>query len=221
MRLEVITDDFLRILWLNFGTPGAKNDKQIVDQSPFFNKVRAGSWPPSCPRLSIGDYLLKRFYFLADAIYPAFPFFVTTNSCPASAREKAFSSHQEGARKAAERIFAVLFKQFQILYRPCRLRSGADMQAVIKCCAIIHNMIQDLRKEKYTGSLAIMLPNEDIPEPEGLELVSAPEEPFATANFWREQLETMECPLEQHELKEALTNYIWEAIGRNEVDPIY
>lgn len=36
----------LCILYLNFGAPGAKNDKQIFQQSFPFNKMRIDVWPP-------------------------------------------------------------------------------------------------------------------------------------------------------------------------------
>lgn len=40
VRMEVICDDYLRIWYLNFGDPGAKNDKQIFHQSPLFCSTR-------------------------------------------------------------------------------------------------------------------------------------------------------------------------------------
>jgi Plant transposon protein len=41
--MEVICDDYLRIWWLNFGAPGAKNDIDIFDQSTLFNTVSAAT----------------------------------------------------------------------------------------------------------------------------------------------------------------------------------
>jgi Plant transposon protein len=51
VRMEIICDDFLRIWWLNFGSPGAKNDINIYEQSDFFSKLRIGAWPLCCLRL--------------------------------------------------------------------------------------------------------------------------------------------------------------------------
>jgi hypothetical protein len=182
VRMEVTMDDFLRIYWLNFGITGSKNDIQIVNQSPFFNRIRSGRWPPACPSLNMCGFALKRFYFLADGIYPRLRLFCTTIPSPAKAKEKAFCLQQEGARKAAERIVAVLFKQFAIIYRPSRLRDMKDMINIAKCCCIFHNIIQE-RKDRYTVSLEVMLPSFDIPEPEGLQLVTVPEDPLAAAKF--------------------------------------
>jgi hypothetical protein len=214
VRMEVTTDDFLRIHWLNFGIPGSKNDIQIVNQSPFFNRIRSGRWPPACPSLNICGYAMKTFYFLADGIYPRLRFFVTTISSPSTAKEEAFCLQQEGARKAAERVFAVLFEQFAVLCRPSRLRDIKDMINIVKCCCILHNMIQVERKDKYTRSLEVMLPSYDIPEPEGLQLVIAPEESLAAANFWRENLATVESPADHAALKTSLVEYIWAKKGQ-------
>jgi Plant transposon protein len=68
VRMEIICDDFLRIWWLNYGSPGAKNDINIYEQSDFFNKLRIGAWPTVLPEINIGDYSLKWFYFLCDGI---------------------------------------------------------------------------------------------------------------------------------------------------------
>jgi hypothetical protein len=145
VRMEVITDDFSRIWWLNCGLPGARNDKQIVNQSPFFCKIHAGAWPPSCPDIDVAGFPLKWWYFLADGIYPHLRFFVTTISSPTSEKEKAFCSQQEGARKAAERVFGVLFKRFQVVYRPCRLWHIQDLY-IVKACCIIHIMCVESRR---------------------------------------------------------------------------
>jgi Plant transposon protein len=111
---------------------------------------------------------------------------------------------QEGARKAAERIVAVLFKQFAIMYRPSRLRDMKDIINIVKCCCILHNTIQEERKDRYAGSLEVMLSSFDIPEPEGLQLVTVPEDPLAAAKFWRDNLATMESPTDHAALKQAL-----------------
>ena len=49
VRRDVICDDYLRIWWANFGSPGAKNDIQIFEHSKIFNDIRTGMWPPFIP----------------------------------------------------------------------------------------------------------------------------------------------------------------------------
>lgn len=40
VRMDVVCDDFLRIWFINFGAPGAKNNCQIYAKSELFNKIR-------------------------------------------------------------------------------------------------------------------------------------------------------------------------------------
>jgi hypothetical protein len=135
VRMEVITNDFLSIYWLNFGIPGSKNDIQIVNQSAFYNRIRSGCWPPARPSLNIFGFALKTFYPLADGIYLHLRFFCTTIYSPATAKVKSFCVQQEGARKAAERVFSVLFKKFLILHSPSRIRYMKDMINIVKFVA--------------------------------------------------------------------------------------
>ena len=67
-----------------------------------------------------------------DGIYPKLRFLMSTIGIPQTNEQKLFASMQEGVRKAVERVFGVLFKKYQILYRPCRLWSVADMTNVVK-----------------------------------------------------------------------------------------
>jgi Plant transposon protein len=106
----------------------------------FFNRIIVGSWPRSCPDMDIAGFPLTWFYFLSDVIYPSLRFFVSSISGPRTAAEKMFYAQQEGARKAVERVFAVLFKRFHVLYRPSRLWHIEDMTAIVKTCVILHNM---------------------------------------------------------------------------------
>jgi hypothetical protein len=104
LRMEVICDDFLRIWWLNFGAPGAKNDVNILNQSLFFNKIRTGVWPPTLPEVEVAGFKFNWFYFLADGIYPRYRFLMSSFASPSSEAEKLFAAHQEGAREAVERV---------------------------------------------------------------------------------------------------------------------
>jgi Plant transposon protein len=116
--MEVICDDYLQIYWLNFGAPGARNDLQIMNQSKFFNDIRTGQWPPVCPEIDICGFSLRWFYLLSDGIYPAVRYLMSSISCPRTLKEKLYAKKQEGARKAVERVFGVLFLAFQNYISP-------------------------------------------------------------------------------------------------------
>jgi hypothetical protein len=84
LRMKVICDDILRILWLNLGAPGAKNDVNRFNQSLFFNKIRAGIWPPTLPEVEVAGFRFNWFYFLADGIYPRYKFLMSSFASPSS-----------------------------------------------------------------------------------------------------------------------------------------
>jgi Plant transposon protein len=75
--------------------------------------------------------------------------------------EKLFCKQQEGARKAVERVFGVLFKRFQILYHPSRLWHIETTSDIATACVIIHNMVCEERRASYTGNGAVRLPEQD------------------------------------------------------------
>jgi Plant transposon protein len=71
-RMEVICNDYLYIRHLMFGTPGSKNDINIMNTSPLYNDIRAGKWPPCRPQMEVVGFPMSWFYYLADGIYRRF-----------------------------------------------------------------------------------------------------------------------------------------------------
>jgi hypothetical protein len=155
--MEVICDDFLRVCWLNFGAPGARNDAQIMNQRKFFNDLRTGQWPPACPEVDICGFKLKWFYLLSGGIYPAVWYLMSSISSPRTLTEKLYAKQQEGARKAVERVFGVIFKRFRVMYQPSRLWHVEDMELIVKARVTLHNMTCEENKHRITGSRAVRL----------------------------------------------------------------
>jgi hypothetical protein len=70
LRLEAWCDDRLWIWSLFFGIPGSRNDINIMNVSPLFQSIRAGTLPPARPATNVEVLDLTWCYFLVDAIYP-------------------------------------------------------------------------------------------------------------------------------------------------------
>jgi Plant transposon protein len=151
LRLECVCDLDLYIWHLSFGYPGMLNDINILNISPLFSKILAGTFPPVKASYSIGGNLFDWVYFLADGIYPRWRIFVQTLSSPKGSSQSRFASRQEAVRKCVERVFGVLFARFHILCTPGRLWDSNEMGYIIMACSIIHNMIVSERKDSYSG----------------------------------------------------------------------
>ena len=216
MRMEVLCDDSLRIWSLNFGVPGARNNVTIMDHSPLFRAIRNGKWPSVRPRLCIAGHQLKRFYFLVDGIYPRFSIFLLPLADARNAKEKRYSAQQSSARKAVERVFGVLFRQFRILYNPCRLRYQDDISKVMKACVILHNVIADARGYAKTMRFRQEMEAEEQCADMQLSRVMTHECRYEQSDMWREYLDGLETVEEYNDLKDAVVNHIWNMAGEGE-----
>lgn len=216
LRMEVWCDDNLHIWSLNFGIPGAKNDRTIMDHSPFFRSLRLGKWPSVRPVLCIAGHMLMHFYFLVDGIYPRFSIFAVPIADPRTAKEKRYAARHNSARKAVERVFGVLFRQFRILYEPCRLWYVDEIADVMTACVILHNMIADKRGYAGTMRFRAELEEEDQCLPLELDTVMTAECRYDQSDIWRETLDGMEREDQYEKLQRALIDNIWNMAGDDE-----
>lgn len=213
LRMEVICDDFLRIWHLNFGAPGAKNDIQIMNASQHFNRIRLGQWPSLLPSMTIEGLYVDWIYYLADGIYPKLRFLMSTIQTPTTDEEVLFKNMQEGVRKGVERVFGVLFKRFNILYRPSRLHSVDDMNNIVKACVILHNMACEERRDNFAGSRSVRmrLDETQFPTPEDFVTFQTPlVDETERRNFFQAHMSGIENGADYQALQKALTNHIWK-----------
>lgn len=99
-----------------FGSLGCRNDINITHQSPLFNSIRRGRWTPIRPETVVAGMKLNWYYYLTDGIYPKNRIFISSIQEPSTRKERLFARYQEGVRKGSEKVFAVLFQIFKILY---------------------------------------------------------------------------------------------------------
>jgi Plant transposon protein len=145
---------------------------------------------------------------------PPFPIFDELLLVPDIANGIFLSERQEGARKAAERLFGVLFKKWAILYRPSRLWHVEDTEIILKACIILHNMSCEERRETFTGSRAtrMTLDSNPLEAADDIPIILPPdalEDPGEASAFWRSHLSGVEYSTQHLELKEALQKYMW------------
>ena len=88
--LEGVADDELWIWHAFFGMPGACNDINVVDNSPLFDEIMAGLFPPSTQYV-INGVSRSRGYYLADGIYNRWAVLVQDYKKPINEKEPLFS----------------------------------------------------------------------------------------------------------------------------------
>ncbi|WVZ94730.1 hypothetical protein U9M48_040594, partial [Paspalum notatum var. saurae] len=81
---------------------------------------------------------------------------------------------QESCRKDVERAFGVLQSKFKIIHNPCRLWKHRDINAIMRACVILHNMIIEDERNIYVNPAdnqgfdgpedPPVLTNRDVPE---------------------------------------------------------
>ncbi|KAD4982961.1 hypothetical protein E3N88_19632 [Mikania micrantha] len=101
--LEAVASHDLWIWHAYFGMPDANNDLNVLNSSPLLNDMENGVFPQSSFFCNDNEY--AHGYYLADGIYPEWPVFMQTITCPTTFKRKRFQLAQEGARKDIERAF--------------------------------------------------------------------------------------------------------------------
>lgn len=139
--LEGMVDSRLWFWHAFFGTPGANNDLNVIDQSPLFQHFIDGTSPAVKFTVNGNEYSVP--YYLVDGIYPEWASLVKTVPEPVNSKQRLFAAKQESQRKDVERAFGVLQARFRILSMPCRLWDKDAMGKVIIACIILHNMVID------------------------------------------------------------------------------
>ncbi|XP_047940939.1 uncharacterized protein LOC125188220 [Salvia hispanica] len=103
MILEVIVDHSLWIWHAHFGVTGSNNDINVLNSSSLFTEQCNGNGPVISFTANRRHHHMG--YYLADDIYPRWPVFLKTISCPTGARREFFAAKQEASRKDVERGF--------------------------------------------------------------------------------------------------------------------
>jgi hypothetical protein len=137
--LEAIADQSLWIWHAFFNLPGGNNDLNVLDRSPLVANLLYGHGNDLTFSVNGHDY--RRFYLLADGIYPPWSIFFQPIHEPQGEKKEYYSKLQAIARKDVEQAFGVLQARFDIVKNPCRLWDMGTIHNIIMGCIIIHNMV--------------------------------------------------------------------------------
>jgi len=147
--LEAIVDPDLYFWHVFFGEPGSLNDLNVLGKSSIVTSLLNGTFDIEIPQYVLNGNGRDWLYFLADGIYPNWTIFVKACQCPITPPEKFFSERQESSRKSVERGFGVIVQRFGILAHPIKWWYLDEIQSLVNCCVIIHNMIVTDRRAAY------------------------------------------------------------------------
>ena len=94
------------------GLPGSLNDINVMNQTTMqINFMRSNAIDHKC---KIREQEYTGAYFLADGIYPDFPYLVKSILEPLTDKENNFAKVQEACRKDVERAFGRLLSKWHI-----------------------------------------------------------------------------------------------------------
>ncbi|XP_047979165.1 uncharacterized protein LOC125221078 [Salvia hispanica] len=137
MILEAIADHQLWIWHAYFSVAGSNNDINVLNSSYLFIE-QCNDNGPTIEFTANGRQHMG--YYLADGIYPRWPVFFETITCPISERRVLFAQKLEAARKDVEWAFGVLQARF-IVKGPARFWYKDVIADVMYVCIILHNML--------------------------------------------------------------------------------
>lgn len=151
--IEAVCDEDLWIWHWFVGAPGSYNELKVLEDSPLFDAIQAGTWPPEHQSYTLNGRTRTMPYYLADGIYQQYALLATP--FPAAlgrTREQlVYNRVQEGLRKDVERLFGVLTSRFRVAMHPALYRSAELLTSTSRAVAIIHIMVVEQRREQYIG----------------------------------------------------------------------
>ncbi|XP_047949283.1 uncharacterized protein LOC125195131 [Salvia hispanica] len=117
----------------------SNNDINVLNSSNLFADQCRGRGPAI--EFTANGRQYRMGYYLADGIYPRWPVFLKSISCPMGDRRVLFAAKQEAARKDVERAFGVLQSRWAIVKGPTRFWFKEVIADVMYACIILHNKI--------------------------------------------------------------------------------
>jgi hypothetical protein len=195
-----------RWIWHSFfGLPGANNDLNVLSYSSLFDDVLNGNSPTVT--FEINQKQFQSAYYLCDGIYPSWGSFIKSIPNASDLATKHFNSVQEAFRKDIERAFGSLQSKWHILTSPIRNWYQDDIEQIVLCCIILHNMMV----EECSADSECDPDSTTTAQTSSFSIV-----PATLSNQFeerREILNSIQSERDHRELTEALIQYQWANWG--------
>jgi len=149
--METVREEDTYVWHLNVGAAGSNNDLNELNLSPLFHAIVAGMWPPRAMSFTVNERTRTMPYYLADGIYPAYPFIATPYPRPDSRKKRTYNRIQEALRKDVERLSAILESRFNVLMRPARFTTVEELRTAAQAVTIMHNIMVRRDRHGYAG----------------------------------------------------------------------
>jgi hypothetical protein len=199
--LEAVADQSLWIWHTFFGTAGALNDINVLDQSNIFEaQVSGTAWGV---KFELQGREYQHAYYLVDGIYPSWSTLIKVKGISQDPPSLHFQKLQEAFRKDIERAFGVLQARWTILTRPARFWTQEDMLGIMMTCVILHNMIVEDQQANSTDEFSL---------PNNIQLTPPRNEPLTSHQQQIRKVE-LRSSAQNRRLRNDLIDYNWAQYG--------
>lgn len=145
INVQAVCNPQLKIMNIVARWPGSVHDSTIFNDSFLKMQFENGAFESA--------------YMLGDSGYPCKPYLLTPFLHPRTDSEQAYNTAHIATRNTIERCFGVLKRRFPCLATGMRLTTPTVL-SVIVACAVLHNLLIDLRDEIPAIDHEIIVPAE-------------------------------------------------------------
>ena len=206
------------------GLPGSLNDINIMGRTDTQRKYMHSAAIDVKFKLASQEFTGA--YFLADGIYPDYPYLMKTIPEPVNRKQKLFAQTQEGVRKDVERAFGRLHAKWHILKVAGRSHKLKYLKNIWLACIILHNMtLRDqqsavLERTEERVSVAAAAVDIAVEDESGVlgECETLRDEAFFASHSYegilgkRKHMENIGIC---HLMQQALVEHVWLKFGSN------
>ena len=222
----VVSND-LYFMAVTRSKPGSFNDKTLVRFDSASERLRNGEFAHVKFTLHDKDgraVLHADPYLVVDGGYHRWTHLLCGYGRAADEQEAAYTARLTSVRKDVECAFGVLKQRFRILKTPVQFRSAAAIDAIFRCCVVLHNRILVADGRRFLGhSRQMALPAEagatwgshqsmvglSIRRPERPSLYVSSETDVTSVGRWVEEPEEPEVDADFESRRSAVKVHFW------------